>query len=121
MIDQRTLDDDLDPREARVLSVLRAHRGRARAIRVDELGRVCGIRGRECQAVVHRLRVEHGVPVASAAGQPAGYYLVETAAELEQCYREHRSKALSTLAAMAALRRVALPDLLGQLAIEVGR
>jgi biotin operon repressor len=121
MTDQLTLDYDLDPHEARVLSVLRSHRGRARAIRVDDLGRLIGTSGREVQEIVHRLRIEHGVAIASAAGKPAGYYLVETTAELEQCYHEHRSKALSTLAAMAALRRVALPELLGQLAIEVAR
>jgi hypothetical protein len=79
-----------------------------------------GLSARELQHVVHRLRVEHGAPIASAAGKPAGYYLVDTAAELEACYREHRAKALSTLQAMAALRRIHLGELLGQLALEVG-
>lgn len=119
MTTQLTLDWDLDPHEARVLSELRAHRGRERAIRVEDLGRACGISGRECQEVVHRLRIEHGIAIASAAGKPAGYYLIATADELEACVREHRSKALSTLAAMAALRRIHLRELLGQLALEV--
>jgi hypothetical protein len=119
MTEQLVLDWDLDPHEARVLAELRSHRGRAAAIRVEDLGRVCGISGRECQGVVHRLRVERGVAIASAAARPAGYYLIETPEELEACVREHRAKALGTLAAMAALRRIHLRELLGQLALEV--
>jgi hypothetical protein len=111
--------DDLDAHEARVLCILRAHRGRVAAIRVPDLARQVGYSGRECQAVVHRLRIEHGAPIASAAGKPCGYFLVETAAEVEAFIQEQRRKALGTLAAIAAVKRVALPELLGQLAIEV--
>jgi hypothetical protein len=111
--------DDLDTHEARVLCILRAHRGRGAAIRVPDLALQVGYSGRECQAVVHRLRIEHGAPIASAAGKPCGYYLVETVAEVEAFIQEQRRKALGTLAAIAAVKRVALPELLGQLAIEV--
>lgn len=110
--------DYYDDQELRVLATLRAARGRAQAIGCEALAAATGIPGREIQKVIHRLRVEHGRPIASTAARPAGYYLIETAAELERCYQEHRSKALGTLAAMAALRRVHLRELLGQLQIE---
>ena len=122
MTEQLTLEyNDLGPREARVLCILRAHSGRERAIRVPDLALQVGYKGREVQAIVHRLRIEHGAPIASAAGKPCGYYLVETVAEVDAFVREQRRKALGTLAAIAAVKRVALPELLGQLAIEVAR
>ena len=120
--------DDLDEDETRLMCILRAHRGRARAISARHLAIQAGLGGialynraspRKVQHIVHRLRIEHGVPIASAAGRPCGYYLVETAAEVEAFVREQRRKALGTLAAIAAVKRVALPELLGQLAIEV--
>lgn len=116
---QLSLDWTLDPLEARVLCTLSAHRGRGAAISLLELSRSVWTAPRMVQYAIHRLRVEHGSPIASAAGKPAGYYLAETADEVEACYREHRAKALSTLAAMAALRRINLQELLGQLALEV--
>lgn len=121
MPEQLALDWDLDAAEIRVLAVLRAHRGRAAAIRVPDLARAVGTSPRDCQEIIHRLRVEHGQPIASTAAKPAGYYLVETAGEIDQFVQEQRRKALGTLAAIAAVRRVALPELLGQLSIEMGK
>ena len=122
---QLALDWTLDEAEARVLALLRVRRGRAQAIKVEDLatlvgagGSGLGTGGRQVQDVVKRLREQHGVPICSAAGRPAGYYMAATADELEACYREHRSKALSTLKAMAAIKRVGLAELLGQLALE---
>ena len=118
MTEQLAIDWDLDASEQRVMAALREARGRARAIGCEALAAAVGIPGREIQKVIHRLRIEHGAPIASTAARPAGYYLVETAAEIEQFVREQRRKAIGTLAAIAAVRRVALPELLGQLAIE---
>ncbi len=126
------LDYTLGTLEAKVLATLARHRGRATAIRAADLAAaVHGVTWqlgnrvtrksleRDVQHAVHRLRVDHRAPIASAAGRPCGYYLAETAQEVDACYREQRAKALSTLAAMAALRRVELQELLAQLATEV--
>lgn len=117
--DQLSLDWTLDPQETRVLQALQAHRGRARAIQVAHLALFAEVPQRTVQQVVHRLRVEHGQPIASTAARPAGYYIPETAEEVEQFVHEQRAKALGTLAAIAAVRKVALAELLGQLALEV--
>lgn len=117
-VEQLALDWTLDAVEGLVLALLDGHRGRGRAIRVADLARLAGIGERECQHVVHRLRCQHGQPIASAAGRPAGYYLPQTAEEIEAFVQEQRSKALGTLAAVAAVRRTTLPALLGQLAME---
>lgn len=115
---QLELDWTLDPTETRILALLQVRRGRDRAIRVPDLASLSEISPRQVQQIIHRLRVQHGHPIASAAGKPAGYYIPETAAEVEEFYHEQKSKALGTLAAAAAVKRTSLPALLGQLALE---
>jgi hypothetical protein len=112
------LDWTLDPAETRIMTLLQVRRGRERAIRVPDLASLSGIPARQIQQVIHRLRVQHGQPIASAAGKPAGYYIPETSQEVEEFYHEQKSKALGTLAAAAAVKRTSLPALLGQLALE---
>jgi hypothetical protein len=85
------------------------------------LARELELETRHLQDVIHRLRVQHGMPIASAAGKPAGYYIPETSQEVEEFYHEQKSKALATLAAAAAVKRTSLPALLGQLALETSR
>ena len=115
---QLSLDWSLDALEARVLCALRAHVGRGAAIRVADLAALAyGVDyhaepaagkktlERMLQAVVKRLREEHGQPILSTAGKPAGYYLAETADELLQCIREQRRKAIHTLVMLRALKR----------------
>jgi len=118
MAEQLRIDWTLDPLEARVLHALSTHRGRANAIRVDDLAREVGRSGRDLQEIVHRLRVDHGKPIASAASKPAGYYIPESLEEVEAFVAEQRAKALGTLAAIAAVKRVTLAELLGQLSLE---
>jgi len=112
---QLELDWTLDGLEARVVSALRTHVGRAAAIRVPDLTSL--VYGadyyvperktfeRKVQDVVKRLREEHGHPILSSAGRPAGYYLAATTEEVEQCVAEHRRKAIHTLTMLRALRR----------------
>ncbi|HET8898427.1 MAG TPA: hypothetical protein VFN09_06640 [Rhodanobacteraceae bacterium] len=60
---------------------------------------------------------EAGHPI---AGTPAtGYFLAETDAELEATCEFLYSRAMTTLTQVAALKRVALPDLRGQLRLPV--
>ncbi len=117
---QLALDWTLDPLEARVLTLLRVRRGRALAIRVPELAALASrepraasrdrrVSPREIQEIVRRLREQHGCPILSSAGRSAaggpGYWWAATAEELEQCIREQRRKAISTLVVLRALRR----------------
>lgn len=118
MADQLLIDWTFDPTEAAVWRALARRRGRAFAVQVSALAREVEIAPRQVQVVIHRLRVQHGMPIASAAGKPAGYYIPETSAEVEEFYHEQKSKALGTLAAAAAVKRTSLPALLGQLALE---
>jgi hypothetical protein len=116
---QLEIDWTLDPTEAAVWRALQRRHGRAFAVQVAALAREVEISPRQVQIVVHRLRVYHGYPIASAAAPPAGYYIPESSKEIEDFYHEQKSKALGTLAAAAAVKRTSLADLLGQLRLEI--
>jgi predicted DNA-binding transcriptional regulator YafY len=94
------------------------HIGRRRAVRVPSLASALGFRERELQHLVRSLRMQ-GARIASTAARPAGYYIPETVEEAEEYKREQYSKALATLESTAAVLRVNLPDLLGQLRLQV--
>ena len=124
MGEQLPIDWSLDETERRVVALLRARRGRAQAIRARDLGALVGLGPgggrnggpREVQAIIQRLRGEHGYPILSSAGRPPGYWWAATAEEIEDCIREQRRKAISTLVVLRALRRHRA-RLAGQLAI----
>jgi hypothetical protein len=114
---QLAIDWTLDGLEWRVVALLRVRRGRAQAIRVSDLAAILGgrrrcgdlwsgdVSPREVQDIVRRLREQHGCPILSSAGRPPGYWWAATAEELDQCIREQKRKAISTLVVLRALRR----------------
>lgn len=118
--EQLELAWDLDALEARVVGALRQAQGRARAIGCGVLAERVGTSPREVQHVIHRLRCEHGVPIASTAAPPAGYFIAESSDEIEAFIREQKSKALGILVVVAAVKRRTLAELLGQLSLESG-
>jgi predicted DNA-binding transcriptional regulator YafY len=99
-------------------TLLDNHIGRRKAIKVKHLAFALGFRERELQHLVRSLRMQ-GARIASTAARPAGYYIPETVEEAEEYKQEQYSKALATLESTAAVLRVNLPDLLGQLRLQV--
>jgi len=112
--------------EGRVLRAIRCCRGRDNAVSVGRL--VLGVfslftyegayatREREVRRIVKHLVEVHGIPIASCS---AGYYVPVTAEETERACRQYHRAAMSHLKREARLRRVSLPDLLGQMRLEV--
>ena len=111
----------LDPTEAAVWRALSRRRGRIYAISRLALAREVELDPRQLQKVVHRLRVQHGLPIGSGADQPNGYWILDSAEELEAFRQEQRRKALGTLLAVARACNATLPDLLGQIRMEYER
>jgi len=71
---------------------------------------------RKLRDIIAHLRHD-GLPV---CGHPVtGYYLAESSEELELTCRFLRKRALHSLVQEAQLRKLALPDLLGQIALEM--
>lgn len=95
-----------------VLAALAAHAGRDAGISAAALAGDLGITARDVRLAVEALRREgHHV----CATPKTGYYLAVTEGELiETCQFLYR-RALCSLVQVAAMRKVSLPDLAGQL------
>lgn len=90
------------------------HRGRGNGINAQSLALWLGVGERTLRELISAAR-ENGVAI---VGTPeTGYYVAQTADELDECCRFLRSRAMHSLAIEARLRKVALPELLGQLRV----
>ena len=97
-----------------VAQVLARHRGAANRIGGEALANECVLTGRAVRLAVTELRMQ-GIGV---CGRPeTGYFLANSAQELEPTCQFLRSRALKSLVLEARMRNVALADLLGQLRI----
>lgn len=101
-----------------VLSELMHHTGKAKGIHVRDLAaRITGQLDnteaveRNVRKLVADLRLE-GHPI---CGHPStGYFLAETAEELDETCKFLRSRAMSSLKAESRLRQISVAELLGQ-------
>lgn len=114
-------------RENRLLRCLHRHIGAHNAISMTALYREVFGRpvrhlvndAKRLRELVDKLRVE-GEPICSLKStQGGGYYLPQAGAELDDFLRREKSRALRVLAKVAKIKRVALPELLGQMAMEM--
>ena len=107
----------LDSLAILVLHHLQSHKGKAQGISGAALAAVTGVGERAQRNAISLLRRwGHAV-----AGTPeTGYYLAQTANELNECCGFLRSRALHSLAIEAQLKRLSLPELLGQISLELG-
>lgn len=100
-----------------LLAVLRHHIGRRNGVTAATLVAEIRVRGEACNARLVRQLVttlrEKGHHV--CAHPTTGYFLAETAEELTDTRRFLHHRAMSSLRQIAAMDRVSLPDLLGQL------
>lgn len=95
-----------------LLGYLQLHIGAQKGISAQALADLAGCNKRQVRDLVTALRIE-GVAV---CGHPStGYFIAETAEELEQTLRFLRDRAMHSLVLESKLRRVPLVDLLGQL------
>lgn len=111
----------------KLLAVLSKHPGRSRAIGMADLYReVYGeypkskITGtRKLRNLLTQLRQE-GVPVCSTASQQGGgYYLAGAGSDLQDYCRRLRNQGLKKLGMEAKLRRKTLPQLLGEIQLNM--
>jgi len=101
----------------RVLRVLTMCQGKANGISAVDLAQAASTTARHVRDAVTELRMR-GIAV---CGRPeTGYFLAVTAEELEETCKFLRSRALSSLALEAQLCRVPLPQLVGQMALDLG-
>ena len=100
------------PTAGALLVLLSHHIGAGQGLRADEIARSLDCSERRVRILVSALR-DDGVAV---CGHPkTGYYIAATADELEQTCTFLRARAMHSLVLEARLRKLPLPDLLGQL------
>ena len=102
--------------------------GRASAVPVENLvGATFGdrpgdpsyrTREREVRRVVKHLVEVHGFPIASCKD---GFFIPVTPEEVERACRQLHRAAMSHLVRESRLRKKSLPELLGQMQLEVGK
>lgn len=94
------------------LAEMQNHIGKDLAISGEDLAKAIGTNTREIRHMTDEA-IKQGIALCS---HPAhGYWIALNAEELEFTCQFHRSRALHELQKEARLRRVPLPDLLGQL------
>lgn len=96
-----------------LLAELAKHIGAERGVHVAELARRVRLNPRDVRRLVSQLR-EDGIAV---CGHPStGYFIAADQEELDRyCLQFLRSRAMHSLRLEARLRRIPLPDLIGQL------
>lgn len=95
--------------------LLEQHIGQANGITAEAIAVQLGCPPRVVRHLVTELR-EDGVAV---CGHPAtGYFIAANSEELEQTCAFLRSRAMHSLTLESKLRRVPLPDLIGQLRLK---
>ncbi len=104
-----------------VLAALGRHIGQARGVSAADLVReitgdlFCEAAGeRLLRSCVSELR---GDGIAICAHPAHGYFIAETAEELNLCCEFLRSRAMHSLVLESRLRKIPLPDLIGQLTL----
>ena len=112
----------------RLVVELSKHVGKSNAISMVELyKRVFGkeppdkISGtRQLRQLITKLRKEEGIPICSTTNKEGGgYYLASAGADLEEYCKRLRRRALKALAMEAKLRKMTLPQLLGQIQMNL--
>lgn len=102
--------------------VLAAHVGRERGIGAVELWRkitgetvASGVAARKLRSLIEALRLD-GEHI--CATPETGYYYARTEDELEASCQHLFNRAMTSLRQVAAMRRVSLPDLAGQMRLR---
>lgn len=96
------------------------HRGKSKGATVRQLvaelsGEVSPALERQVRHLVVELR-KKGIPICACPSQ--GYYIAETEEELQTTIQYLYDRAMTGLVQVAGLKKMALPDLVGQLGLD---
>ncbi len=118
---------EVEQYKAKVMMVLSSHVGRGRAIGMADLytevygksprSRITGTR--RLRKLITGLR-NRGVPICSVAdAEGGGYYIPAAGSEMEAHLKRLRNQGLKKLVQEAHLRKISLPELLGQISLNL--
>jgi hypothetical protein len=118
MLDQLNIGFDLTREEQAILACI--HKGKQNAWQVRSLAGATGLKHVEVRQIVRHLIMDHGVLIASSMGNPAGFYIPETAEEVAEATRSLRHRGIMILVRAAKLQKLSLEEIFHQGKIEFG-
>ncbi|GEM_PF-1440890 len=105
----------LTPEEARAKGILEHHRGRANALKVRLFAELLGVEERRAQQIVKCLVEKHNILIGSAVSPPFGYYIPETAEEVDAVLAQLYHRMASMAVRIARIKRISVEEVFGQL------
>lgn len=112
---------DLTPEERRVWSVLQYRTGAVNAITKERLSESVGMHERAVREAIKALVEVRRKPIGSTPSTPPGYFVIDHPDEARRVCKRYRGQALSLLRREAAIRRMSMDELLGQLTLDLRR
>jgi predicted DNA-binding transcriptional regulator YafY len=95
---------------------LQSHKGRANGIKAVHLSAKTQMSERTLRSAIEALR-KAGVAV---VGTPeTGYFLAQNADELNECCSFLSARAMNSLVIVARLKQLSMPELMGQIALDM--
>lgn len=108
-------EKDISALGHKLLAILQKHIGKRFGITAIALGVRLGLQDRQVRRLITELR-DAGTAI---CGTPRdGYYIAETAEELEATCQFLRGRALHSLTLESRLRKIPMPELLGQMRLK---
>lgn len=102
--------------KTRLINVLADHQGHERGIDAAALATKVGVSKRQLRKLISQARDDDGFAI---CGHPThGYFMATTPEELAASCRFLETRALHSLRLLSRMRKVSLPDLLGQLKLN---
>jgi len=109
----------LPPDARKLLQWLSYHRGASRAIQCAELAKYLKVSEREIKALAKCLVEDFDVPIGASRQKPYGYFLIETAQELEDAMENYIGEIRSLARRVRKLGgKHRIVELAGQLTLE---
>ena len=96
-----------------LINLLSRHQGAANGISARYLAAQMRCTQRELRKLISQCRADDGIAI--CAHPSTGYYIASTAQELLGCCAFLEARAMHSLTLLSRMRKVSLPDLLGQL------
>lgn len=111
----------MDPteEERKVAGLIWEHRGRQNPISIARLSQATGLNEREIKATVAELIISHKMRIGGRREPPAGYFVIEDAADLEVAVKAFEGQILAMWKRLSVLKgKQEMAKLHGQLNLE---
>ncbi len=104
----------LSSEEASVWNIIKNHKGKENAVKVDTVALYTGLKDKEVREIVSGLVRQHSKLIASSTANPPGFYVITDEQELKAHIRSLRHRGIMCLVRAAALSNTSIEEIFGQ-------